>query len=188
MYIFKPKNIKGKDDFWWFCNSDKVKEQTLPAKYGKKKTYVNEKGNKVVEYSRFHKNTNWWNLEKLFAAEKLGDSYLCIVEKIGFKSSKDDRGLFLHADGTWNCCTVLPYTEYRVVKVVAEAVKSYEGSHHNYNVSVYFEMPFFELIKYCWEESNLHRIPRAIGGVFKGIFKGAIKGWDYGWYNRLSEI
>ena len=191
MYFVKPKDPMKedkKDPFSWHIDHDKLREDAIPAIYKKKKSYTDEKGMQVFEYTKFHKDTNWWNLEKLFRVEELGDSYLYLREKRGFKTYRDDHGLIIHKNGRWNCCTVLPYIEYRIVKVTAVKVNSYEGSYHNYDVTVHLELPIGEAIKYWWKDSNLRRTCRAFLGVFIGIKKGIVRGWEAGWYNDLRRL
>lgn len=195
MFIRKPKDLtKSKD---WFGRSDKMKKETLPAQFGCKRRYTTKKNTLGIEYTKFPKDTNWWNLEKMFGAEHIGESYLAVILKDGFKTTKDSNGLILHKDGTWNCCTVLPYTEYRVRKVTAEATPGcsnpYYKTGHNYDVTVYLELPLQYLL-----EDAVHTTVILTRRFFSGI-RGALKslkytpedmkrGWEKGWWFRLNEI
>lgn len=195
MFIRKPKDL-SKDKDWW-RRSSTWKKAATPAQFKNKRRYTTGKNTLGIEYTKFPKDTNWWNLEKMFGAEHIGESYLAINLKKGFKTVKDSNGLILHKDGTWNCCTVLPYTEYRVRKVTAEATPGcsdpYYNSGHNYDVTVYLELPLQYLL-----EDAVRTTVILIRRFFSGI-RGALKslkyipedmkrGWDKGWWFRLNEI
>ena len=114
-----------------------------------------------------------------------------LFRSIKIKGKKEDDCFVLYKDGHWNCCTVLPYTEYRVRKVTAEQVITYPGSGHNYDVTVYLEHPLQNIIEESWNEGVMYtircRIPRAvvraIKHIFLGIAQNAVYGWKQGWYN-----
>lgn len=195
MFIRKPKDITADKD--WFFKHNKLEKDAEPAKYGCKKRYTTKKNTLGIEYTKFPKDTNWWNLEKMFGAEHIGEAYLTIITKDGHKIEKDSNGLILHKDGTWNCCTVLPYIEYRVAKVTAEATPGcsnpYYNSGHNYDVTVYLELP----LQYMLEDAVrttiifIRRFFSGIVGVLKSlkyIPEDMKRGWDKGWWFRLNEI
>jgi hypothetical protein len=195
MFIRKPKDLtKSKD---WFGNSDKMKKETLPAQFGCKRGYITNKNTLGIEYTKFPKDTNWWNLEKMFGVEHIGESYLSINLNKGFNVIKKDNGFTLHKDGTWNCCTVLPYNEYRVAKVTAEATPAHFITHYNnghkYDVTVYLELPLMYLLENAWHTTIMYtrRFFSGVLGVFKS-FKYAPeymkRGWDCGWRLRLDEV
>jgi hypothetical protein len=196
MFIRKPKDLtKSKN---WFGNSDKMKKETPPAQFGCKRRYITKKNTLGIEYTKFPKDTNWWNLEKMFGAEHIGESYLSINLKKGFKTLKDDNGLILYKDGTWNCCTVLPYNEYRVAKVTAEATPAYDSpylynSGHKYDVTVYLELPLMYLLENALRTTVMctRRFFSGVLGVFKSFKytpEEMKRGWEYGWRLRLDEI
>ena len=196
MYILKPKDLTADKD--WSFKHNKLEKDAEPAKYGCKKRYTTKKNTLGIEYTKFPKDTNWWNLEKMFGAEHIGEAYLAINLKKGLKTIKDHNGLLLHKDGTWNCCTVLPYIEYRVAKVTAEATPVYDSPYfyndgHKYDVTVYFELP----LQYMLEDAvratviYIRRFFSGIAGIFKTLkyAPGNIKhGWYKGWWFRLDEI
>ena len=196
MYILKPKDLTADKD--WFFKHNKLEKDAQPAKYGCKKRYTTKKNTLGIEYTKFPKDTNWWNLEKMFGAEHIGDSYLTIITKNGHKTLKDSNGLLLNKDGTWNCCTVLPYVEYRVAKVTAEATPVYDSPYfyndgHKYDVTVYLELP----LQYMLEDAvrttviYIRRFFSGIAGVFKSLKyapEEIKRGWDKGWWFRLDEI
>lgn len=196
MFIRKPKDITADKD--WFFKHNKLEKDAEPAKYGCKKRYTTKKNTLGIEYTKFPKDTNWWNLERMFGAEHIGESYLSIITKNGHKIEKDSNGLSLYKDGHWNCCTVLPYIEYRVAKVTAEATPVYDSPYfyndgHKYDVTVYLELP----LQYMLEDA-VRTTVIIIRRFFSGI-RGALKslkyipedmkrGWDKGWWFRLNEI
>ena len=196
MFIRKPKDLTADKD--WFFKHNELEKKAEPAKYGCKKRYTTKKNTLGIEYTKFPKDTNWWNLEKMFGAEHIGDSYLTIITKNGHKTLKDSNGLLLNKDGTWNCCTVLPYVEYRVAKVTAEATPVYDSPYfyndgHKYDVTVYLELP----LQYMLEDAvrttviYIRRFFSGIAGVFKSLKyapEEIKRGWDKGWWFRLDEI
>lgn len=196
MFIRKPKDLtKSKD---WLMNHDKMKKETLPAQFGCKRKYITKKNTLGIEYTKFPKDTNWWNLEKMFGAEHIGESYLSINLNKGFNVIKKDNGFSLYKDGTWNCCTVLPYNEYRVAKVIAEATPAYDSpyfynSGHKYDITVYLELPLMYLLENALHTTIMYtrRFFSGILGVFKSfkyIPEEMKRGWDYGWRLRLDEV
>lgn len=196
MFIRKPKDITADKD--WFFKHNKLEKDAEPAKYGCKKRYTTKKNTLGIEYTKFPKDTNWWNLERMFGAEHIGEAYLTIYLKKGFKTLKDSNGLLIHKDGTWNCCTVLPYIEYRVAKVTAEATPVYDSPYfyndgHKYDVTVYLELP----LQYMLEDAvratiiYIRRFFSGIRGALKSlkyIPEDMKRGWDKGWWFRLNEI
>lgn len=196
MFIRKPKDITADKD-WWRRSSTWEKVAT-PAQFGCKKRYTTKKNTLGIEYTKFPKDTNWWNLEKMFGAEHIGEAYLTIYLKKGFKILKDSNGLILHKDGTWNCCTVLPYIEYRVRKVTAEATPVYDSPYfyndgHKYDVTVYLELPLQYMLEDAVRTTVIltRRFFSGIRGALKSLkyIPGDMKrGWDKGWWFRLNEI
>lgn len=197
MFIRKPKDLTADKD--WFFKHNKLEKDAQPAKYGCKRRYTTKKNTLGIEYTKFPKDTNWWNLERMFGVEHIGDSYLTIITKNGHKIEKDSNGLILHKDGTWNCCTVLPYVEYRVAKVTAEATPVYDSPYfyndgHKYDVTVYLELPLESMLNITHENGSkfIRRFFRAMWGAILAIVKRVpatiARGWDKGWYNLLREI
>lgn len=196
MFIRKPKDITADKD--WFFKHNKLEKDAEPAKYGCKKRYTTKKNTLGIEYTKFPKDTNWWNLERMFGAEHIGEAYLTIITKNGHKIEKDSNGLILHKDGTWNCCTVLPYIEYRVVKVTAEATPVYDSPYfyndgHKYDVTVYLELPLQYMLEDAVRTTVIltRRFFSGIRGALKSlkyIPEDMKRGWDKGWWFRLNEI
>ena len=79
MFIRKPKDLTANK--YWFFKHNKLEKDAKPAKYGCKRKYITKKNTLGIEYTKFPKDTNWWNLEKMFGAEHIGESYLTIIKK-----------------------------------------------------------------------------------------------------------
>ena len=197
MFIRKPKDLTTNK--YWFFKHNKLEKEAKPAKYGCKRKYITKKNTLGIEYTKFPKDTNWWNLEKMFGAEHIGESYLTIIRKNGHKIEEDNNGLIIHKDGKWNCCTVLPYMEYRVAKVTAETTPVYDSPYfyndgHKYDVKVYLELPLESMLHISHEKNSglIRRFFRAMWGVIIAIIKRVpetiARGWNKGWYDQLREI
>lgn len=118
-------------------------------------------------------------MEKFFAEEDIAGSYLTIHTKDGFKETADSNGLVIRENGQWNCCTVLPYLEYRVAKVVAVEYDK-NDKYHRYNLHVYLELPVASMLEIAKDETL--NIKNKLGRAFKGALTGATQGWKHGWY------